>query len=320
MEHAMDRLTTHKTIPQAQTPAGQGPDRRADRSGFAILRRTLAEIVADRVTLVAAGVTYYLLLALFPALSAIVSVYGLFADPQDVSTQVQGLYRVLPQGGTDLISGKLKTLAAQPPGSLSLALVLSIALALWSASAGVRAMIDALDVAYDVDETRGFFRVTLVALAFTLAGVGGSVVLIGAVVAAPALLGVLGLSAGLQWIVSIGSYALAVAVLFGGVAALYRFGPNRPRPHGRWITPGVSLAVLLIVIVSLLFSWYAANVAHFDKTYGALGGLIGFLTWIWVSLVAVITGAELDAERAKSKGESGAPLSSGGQRATKEEG
>lgn len=260
-----------------------------------ILKRTWKEIGEDRVTLVAAGVTYFLLLALFPALSALVSVYGLFADPQTIAGQVQALNRVLPEGGVQLISEQLTRLAAQP-GALSLALVVSIVLALWSASAGVKAMFEAMNIAYDETEKRGFIKLNAVALGFTLAAIVGAVVLIGAVVAVPAVLAVLGLTGLLEWVVRIGSYVLMTAVLFVGLAALYRYGPSRDRAQWRWITPGALLAVAVILVVSVLFSWYASSFGNFDKTYGALGGLIAFLTWIWISVMVVIAGAELNAE------------------------
>ena len=261
-----------------------------------ILKRTWKEIGEDGVTLVAAGVTYFLLLALFPALSALVSVYGLFADPQTIAGQVQALNRVLPQGGVQLISEQLTRLATQQPGALSLALVVSIVLALWSASAGVKAMFEAMNIAYDETEKRGFIRLNAIALGFTLAAIVGAVVLIGAVVAVPAVLAVLGLSGVLEWAVRIGSYVLMTGVLFVGLAALYRYGPSRDKAQWRWITPGALLAVVVILVVSVLFSWYASSFGNFDKTYGALGGLIAFLTWIWISVMVVIAGAELNAE------------------------
>lgn len=261
-----------------------------------ILWRTWGEINDDRVTLVAAGVTYFLLLALFPALTAFVSLYGLFTDPATVQEHVNVLSTVLPAGGVQIISDQLQRLTANGGSTLGFALILSLAIALWSASSGVKSLFEAMNIAYDEREKRNFFVLNGLALAFTLAGVVGAIVLIGVVVLLPAILGVIPIFGGLTWLAQVVGYLVVVAVLFVGVAALYRFGPSRQQAKWRWITPGAILAVVVIVVVSILFSWYAANFAHFDATYGSLGALIGLLTWMWITMCIVIVGGELNSE------------------------
>jgi membrane protein len=261
-----------------------------------VLLRTWKEFSDDRVTMIAAAVTYFLLLALFPTLTAFVSIYGLFTDPATVSEHIQMLSAFVPEGGMQIINEQLTRLTSTGGGALSLALIISIVLALWSASSGVKTLFEAMNIAYDERESRNFFVLNATALLFTLAGIVGSIVMIGAVVLVPIMLQMLGLGEGFEWLIRIGTYVLLAVALLLGLAALYRFGPSRQQARWRWITPGAILAAVAIVVLSLLFAWYAANFGNFDKTYGSLGGLIGMLTWIWITMIAVIIGAELNSE------------------------
>lgn len=261
-----------------------------------ILWRTYGEINDDRVTLIAAAVTYYLLLSIFPTLTAFVSLYGLFTDPATVGEHVSALSAVVPAGGMAIIDEQLTRLTSSGGSTLGLALIVSIAIALWSASSGVKTLFEAMNIAYDERESRNFLVLNGTALLFTLAGVVGAVVMIAVAVVVPAVLEFVGLGSGLEWLLQIGSYVLLVVVLLLGIAALYRWGPSRQQPKWRWVTPGAVLAVVGIIVVSVLFSWYAANFANFDKTYGSLGGLIALLTWMWISVTMLIVGAELNSE------------------------
>jgi membrane protein len=261
-----------------------------------ILWRTYSEFSDDRVTLIAAAVTYYMLLSLFPTLAAFVSIYGLFADPATVNEHIGMLSAVVPEGGMAIIEEQLTSLTSGGETKLGFALVVSLAIALWSAGSGVKTMFEAMNVAYDETEKRGFIKLSLVALAFVLAGIIGAIALIGAAVAVPLVLNFIGLGEGLEWLLRIGSFVILLLLLVTGIAALYRFGPSRQEAKWRWITPGAVLAVVVIIIVSVLFSWYAANFGDYDKTYGSLGGLIALLTWMWISVTILIAGAELNAE------------------------
>jgi membrane protein len=287
----------------AEHVSDQGRGREADKpqqipaSGWKdVLMRTYKEFNDDRVTMIAAAVTYFLLLSLFPTLTAFVSIYGLFTDPATVTEHLQLLSSFVPEGGMEILNEQLTRLATTGGGTLSFALIISIALALWSASSGVKTLFEAMNIAYDERESRNFFQLNATALLFTLAGIVGAVLMIGAAVLVPVILDFLGLGAGLEWLVRIGTYLLLIVALMLGLAALYRFGPSRQQARWRWITPGAILATVAIIILSLLFSWYAANFGNFDKTYGSLGGLIGMLTWMWISIIAVLIGAELNSE------------------------
>jgi membrane protein len=289
--HARERAREDGRGRRADSPAEMPPLGWKD-----IGLRTLSEIGEDRVTLVAAGVTYYLLLALFPTITAFVSIYGLFADPATVRDHVSMLAALVPAGGLAVINDQLERLASEDAPTLGFALLLSLGIALWSASAGVKSMFEAMNVAYDEDEKRNVVVLSAIGLLFTLAGIVGALVMLGVVVALPLVFGFLGLGKGFEWLLQIAGYVLMVVVLLVGLAALYRFGPSRRQAKWRWITPGALAAALAILVVSALFSWYAANFANFDKTYGSLGALVGLLTWMWLTVTAVIAGAELNSE------------------------
>ncbi|MBP0437660.1 YihY/virulence factor BrkB family protein [Tianweitania sediminis] len=276
----------HATSP-AEVPAAGWKD---------ILWRTYNEFSNDRVTLIAAAVTYYLLLSMFPTLAAFVSVYGLFADPATVSDHLNMLSAIVPEGGMSIIQEQVTSLASGGGTKLGFALLVSLAIALWSASSGVKTMFEAMNVAYDETEKRGYIKLSLVALAFIAAGLVGGILLIGAAVVVPILLSVIGLGSGMEWLVQIGSYVVLALILMTAIAALYRWGPSRQNAKWVWITPGAVLSVVVIIIISILFSWYAANFANYDETYGSLGGLIAMLTWMWISVTVLIGGAELNAE------------------------
>ncbi len=261
-----------------------------------IAKRTWAEIGSDRVLAVAAGVTFYALLALFPAITALVSLYGFVADPQTMIGHLAAIERFLPAGATDILRDQITRIAQGGETRLSLAFGISVALALWSANAGVKAIFDALNVAYGETEKRGFIRLNLTSLAFTLAIILFVLLAIGATAVVPVLLDWLPLGQAMQWLITIGRWPLLIGVLMLGLAVLYRFGPSRDEAQWAWVSPGAIVASLGWLAGSLLFSWYVANFEDYNKTYGALGALIGLLTWMWLSATIVLVGAELNSE------------------------
>ena len=261
-----------------------------------ILWRTWGEISDDRVTLISAGATYYLLLALFPTIVAFVSIYGLFTDPSTVNEHIRMLSGIVPAGGLALIDEQLTRLTVQGPTTLGWGLVFSLALALWSSSSGIKTLFEAMNVVYDEREKRSFFAFNLLALLFTVGALLAGIAMISVVILIPAILGSIGLSTGFEWLIQALGYCLLVGLLLAGIAALYRLGPSRRQAKWRWLTPGAVLAVAVIIIASLIYSWYSANFANYDNTYGSLGALIGFLTWMWISITVVIVGAELNSE------------------------
>ena len=258
--------------------------------------RVYEEIGKDRVLAVAAGVTFYGLLALFPMIAAFVSLYGLFADPATIQQHLAAAAGVLPGGAIDVIGEQVKRIAAQPGGRLGVSFAIGLAVSLWSANAGVKAMFDALNVAYGEEEKRGFFALNAQSLAFTLCAMLIMALALAGLVLAPVVLRALPLGAGLEWALSLARWPILLALIVLGLAALYRFGPSRDRPQWRWLTPGAGLAAVVWLAASMGFSWYAANLGSFNETYGSLGAVIGFMTWMWISAIIVLIGAELNAE------------------------
>lgn len=259
-----------------------------------ILAASVKEFNEDHIPTSAAGVTFYILLSLFPALGAFVSLYGLIANVQDAQRQILALSGLLPGGAVQVLGDQMTRLAAADHGGLGLAFAVSLLISLWSSTSGIKALMEGLNVAYETPERRGFIILNLVALAFTLAAIAVAIVAFGVVAAAPALLDRLGFAglgglAFLRW----PAFFVFTSLL---LSILYRYAPAREAVHWRWVTPGGMLAALGWMLMSALFSWYVANFGHYDRTYGSLGAIVGFLTWIWLSLMVVLFGAELNAE------------------------
>jgi membrane protein len=254
----------------------------------------MREFGEDHIPTSAAAVTFYILLSLFPALGAFVSLYGLIANVADAQRQVMALSGFLPGGAVQVLGDQMTRLAAADHAKLGLAFAASLLISLWSSTSGIKALMEGLNVAYEARERRGFVVLNLVALVFTVAGIAVAIAALGVVAAVPALLDRLGFVhlgalAFLRWPVFFVLTSLLLSVL-------YRYAPSRGPVPWRWVTPGGVMAALAWMAMSALFSWYVANFGHYDRTYGSLGAIVGFLTWIWLSLMVVLFGAELNAE------------------------
>ena len=261
---------------------------------MAVAKRTFKEFSEDRIPAVAAGSTFFMLLALFPALGLFVSLYGLVGDIAGAQRQIAGLQGVLPEGGVTVISEQITRLAATPHASLGLTFVVSLLLSVWSSNAGMKGLIAGLNVAYELRERRNFIKLNLVSLAFTTGAILFSIAAMGVVVAVPQVLAWFGLetlesASLLRWPVM-----LVVTAL--GLAVVYRYAPSRDRARWRWITPGSVVASVAWMGMSLAFSAYVGRFGSYDKTYGSLGAVVGFMTWMWLSMIVVLLGAELNSE------------------------
>jgi membrane protein len=261
-----------------------------------ILRRLYQELWDDRVLLAAAGVTYYGIMALVPSLSAVVSIYGLFFDASSAAAHLRHLDYVVPGGAIEIVREQVLRLASEKTGTLGTAFAVSLALALWSANAGMKAVFEAMNIAYDRPEKRGFFRLTAITLAFTMVGILILLMLVAAIVAVPITVRNLGFGGPFMWVLAAGIYVVALLLIALAVTALYRWGPSRPRAGMRWIAPGTITTVVLVSILSVGFSWYTANFGSYDRIYGSLGALIGFMSWMWMSIAVLIVGGELNSE------------------------
>jgi membrane protein len=259
-----------------------------------VLKRTWRSFNRDGIPAAAAGATFFALLALFPALGVMVSLYGLFGDVAKAQQEIAALAGVLPGGALSVLGDQMNRLAAAPQASLSLTFAATFVASVWSANAGTKAVIAGLNTAYEEQEGRKFIGLNLLSLSFTLGGVVLALAGMTAIVAAPATLDLLHLSH-LRGI-SLLRWPVLLAVVILTLSVLYRYGPCRPRARWRWVTPGGVAAAIGWLGMSLAFSLYVENFGHYDRTYGSLGAIVGFMTWIWLSLVVVLFGAELNAE------------------------
>lgn len=283
--------------------AGAGLGRTADTPGripprglWQVIRRVVAGISADRVMLTAAGVTFYMLLALFPALAAFVSLYGFVADPTTIAEHIAFLGGFLPSAGIDLIETQLDALARQDTDALSVGFVLGLVIALWSANNGIKALFDAMNIVYREHERRGLLVYNFQALCFTMGGIAIGCAFLATVGVVPAILAALSLEAFTEDLLRYLRWPVLLMAVMLAISVIYRFGPSREHARWRWITWGSSLATVVWLASSAGFSWYLENFANYNATYGSLGAIVGFMMWTWISVVVLLVGAELNAE------------------------
>jgi len=261
-----------------------------------ILVRVYEEFTSDRLMAVAAGVTFYTMLALFPGIAAFISLYGLLADPQTIGSHLSMLESLLPAEAINIVGGQLGSIAGESNKSLGFGFFIGLAIALWSASAGVRAIIDSLNIVYEEDEKRGYIKLYGLSLLFTFGAVLLGIITIGAVVAVPIILDLFGQGSTAETVLKWVRWPILYVFFVVSIGALYRYGPSRAHAKWRWVIWGALLGGLLWLAASGLFSWYVANFASYNETYGSLGAVIAFMTWIWISTVVILACAELNSE------------------------
>ncbi len=261
-----------------------------------ILFRIYGSLQKDRILLIAAGSTFYLLLALFPALTAFVSVYGFLADRNAVVENASLLVGLLPIDSINLIRGQLEALAAQENKVLSLGFFVGLSVALWSANNGFKAIFEALNVAYSEDESRSFVRLNVVSFVFTFASIFFGTIFIVSLGVVPTLLNVLGVDGWAALLFRLVRWPLIAVIVGTAISVIYRFGPDREHAQWRWLSWGAILSTLVWMVTSAGFTFYLSNFADYNATYGALGAVAGLMIWIWISVIILILGAELNAE------------------------
>jgi len=290
------------------SPAGlaaEGSDRGRDATspaeipatGWKDIRwRVYANIGDHRILALAAGMTYYSILAIFPALAALVAIYGIFTDAGSIAKHLDDVSGFVPGGAIDVAREQLTRVSSKSDRALGLTFLLGLVISLWSANAAMKSLFDTLNIVYGEREKRGFFRLNAISLSFTIAGIVFVLSALAAVVAVPVLLNYLHLSNFSDLLIRIVRWPAMFIALALAIACIYRFGPSRAAPRWHWISWGSSAAALLWLGASALFSWYAANFGTFNETYGSLGAVVGFMTWLWISAIVILLGAELNAE------------------------
>ena len=275
-----------------QAASRWGPDNPAAWLG--LIRRTVAEFTEDRIPVIAAGVTFFALLALFPAMAAFVALYGLFGDMSDAYKLLHVLRGVLPDGAVSVISDQVARIYQARHEQLGPAFFIGLAISFWSSHSGVKALVDGLNVAYESREKRGFIKLSLISLALTAGAIVLPVLLLVAASRLPELLWP-GHAAAVPFI-GYAKWPATVLVVGLALSVLYRYGPCRARATWRWLTPGGLFAAVAWLAMTFGYSTYVLQFGHFDRNYGPLGALIGFMTWMWLGLIVVFFGAELNAE------------------------
>ncbi|MFN3524565.1 MAG: YihY/virulence factor BrkB family protein, partial [Paracoccus sp. (in: a-proteobacteria)] len=279
-------------------PAAQPARLRDLRMGdlVRVAKSTVTRIGEDRVTSVSGGVTFFGLLSLFPAITAFVSIYGLMADTSTIEGHLSLLQDFLPDGSLDIIRAQVTSIATSPAGALSVAGIVALLAAIWSANGGMKALLSALNVAFFQRETRSFVRLNLVAMMFTLGGLLVIGIMLAVIAVIPVLLRLVPMAPASEAMVSSIRWPIMFAVLVLALAAIYRWGPAMPNSRWRWVSPGALIAAVALVVTSMLFSWYAANFGNYNQTYGSLGAVIALMTWLWLNATIVLIGAEINSE------------------------
>jgi membrane protein len=261
-----------------------------------ILWRTYQQIGEDRLFAVAAGVVFYGLLALFPALGAFVSLYGLFAKASTINDHLSLAAGILPSGAVEIIRDQITLLVSKGDAKLGFGFLIGLGIALWSANAGMKAIIDALNVVYEEKEKRSFVKLNLVAFAFTMGAIVSAALALTAVVALPLVLSRVGVLSVPQTLLQFLLWPALLLLIIIALAVIYRFGPSRREPRWRWVSVGSLFAAVTWVASSVLLSWYLSSFANYNATYGSLGAAIGMMMWMWVSSIVILLGAQLNSE------------------------
>jgi membrane protein len=263
---------------------------------YDVLWRTYREMQSDRLLSIAGGVAFFVLLAVFPAITALVSAYALFFNASTIIDNLSMLNDVVPGNVLSIVHEQAARIASNSGRTLSTGLVVGLLVSLWSAMSGVKAIIDALNVIYEQKESRSIIKLNLVALAFTLAGFAAFLLAIGAIVVLPLVLSPIGLGSLTETLTRIARWPVLFLVLLLGLAVLYRYGPDRRAARWQWVSLGSVFAAVTWIVASFLFSWYLTSFANYNATYGSLGAVVGLMIWLWISTIVVLLGAELNAE------------------------
>lgn len=279
-------------------PGGEatGPEQIPARGWYQIAKRVFDQLGKDHVQLIAAGVAFYTFLAIFPALSALISAYGLVMTPAEVQSQVSVLTDILPPQARDLLSEVLVNLAATSDGTLGWSLFIGIALSIWSAKKGTNALFEGLNIVYNEDDTRSFLRRTGLTLLFTIGGFFAVAACLFLIVGISALVDKLGLPVFLEFLISLLRWPILAGLFMLGLTMAYKYAPHRSDPEFRWLTVGSITATVLWLALSYGFSTYVQNFGSYDETYGSLAAVVILLLWLFLTVLTILLGAEINAE------------------------
>lgn len=284
--HEEERRGRHAGNPQQITTKGWRD----------VLFRVKDQISSDNVSIVAAGVAFYCVLALFPALGAIVSIYGLVTSQQEVQQQIGSLSDFLPTEAQSLIKEQLLSISTSTDSALGIGAIGGLILAIWSSSKGMSALITSLNIAYNEEEKRSFLKVTALSIFLTVMGILFVILTLFLITMLPIVLAAFGFGQVAQTGLSLARWPLLAVIVMLGLALLYRYAPCRNKPKWEWVSWGAAIATILWIIGSSTFAIYANEYANYNQTYGSLGAAVILLMWFWLSAFIVMLGAELNSE------------------------
>lgn len=281
-----------------QLPGGQAdsPTQIPLRGWLQVIRRALTRSFADNMSILAGGVAFFAFLAVYPALIAALTLYGLIADPVQVAQQIAGLFGALPRDTRALLSQQLAAVIHSSGGALTAGLIASLLFTLWSASSGTGNLITAVNIAYSEKETRSLIRLQIIALVLTLGAIIFVLLTLTLIAVVPAMLDYLGLGLLERVLAQVVRWSLLFGVVIVGLAVVYRVAPDRADAKIRWVTPGALFAAFLWLLGSIVFSLYVSFFSNYNKTYGALAGVIVLMLWLFLTSYIVLLGAEINAE------------------------
>ncbi|MDQ3036525.1 MAG: YihY/virulence factor BrkB family protein [Myxococcota bacterium] len=261
-----------------------------------IALRVKSQMEEDRITLIAGSVAFYTMLAIVPTLIALVTLYGLVADASDVQTQITSLSGLLPREGRVIVADQLSAIASQGSARLGLGLLISMVGALWAASGGMFALIRAVNIAYGEHENRSFLQLRALAIALTIGALFFAALVVFAIGILPAIFAFVGLGDEVRMLLDLGRWPILALLATAGLSAIYRYAPCRTKAKWRWVTWGGAIATALWLAMTGLFSIYVSNFGSYNETYGALGGVVVLMLWLYLTALAILLGAEVDAE------------------------
>ncbi len=294
--HYMPRIEMGGRDARARGRTAHAPGQIPAKGWKDILWRVWEEQSKDNISMIAAGVAYYAILALFPAIAAAVSIYGLVADPGTIEGQFDTLAGFLPGEALQVLKDQARMVASAPSGGLSIGVAVGLLFTLWSASRGVNALIGALNIAYEEEEKRGFIRLAVTSVVMTLGGILFLIVTLAVVVVVPTILNLVPLGPTWEWAVRLVRWPILGAAILLALAVLYRYAPSRAEPKWRWVTWGSVAAGGIWLLGSIGFSIYVANFGNYNEAYGSVGAVVILLLWLNLTAYAILLGAELNAE------------------------
>ena len=295
-------MTAYAASQDAQRPAASATPHAAEPVGWwQVLRRVWDEIGRDHVSMMAAAVAFYALLAIFPGISAAISLYGLVADPAAIERHLATLTGVLPAEALKLISDQVHALVTAPPGKLGLGLIVSLALSIWSATSATTVIMQTLTIAFEDEDRRGIVHFYLLAIGLTIGLIVFGSLALALVAGVPAALNLMPIPEGWREAVSAVRWVILALLVLAGLGVLYRIAPSRRAPKWEWFGPGTVAATIIWLLGSAGFSFYVARFGSYDKTYGSLGAVVVLLMWFYLTAYTILAGAELNAEVEKAR-------------------